>query len=61
MLHNFPFYLSLILVIVLLIMLANKIKFAYPILLVLGGLVIGFVPGLPHVQIDPELIFIIFR
>jgi len=60
MLHNFPFYLSLILVIVLLIMLANKIKVAYPILLVLGGLVIGFVPGVPHVQIDPELIFIIF-
>ncbi len=60
MLHNFPFYLSIILVIVLLIMLANKIRVAYPILLVLAGLVIGFVPGVPHVQIDPELIFVIF-
>ena len=60
MLHHFPFYLSLILVIVLLIMVANKIRVAYPILLVLAGLAIGFIPGVPPVHIDPELIFIIF-
>lgn len=47
-------------VIVLLIMLANKIRVAYPILLVLAGLGISFVPGLPTIEIDPELIFVIF-
>lgn len=60
MLHQFPFYLAVILAIVFLVMLANKIKIAYPILLVLAGLGISFIPGIPPVKIDPELIFIIF-
>jgi len=60
MLDNFPFYLSLILAIVLLIMLAKKIKVAYPVLLVLAGLAISFIPGIPALHMDPELIFIIF-
>lgn len=60
MLDNFPFYLSLIVAIVLLIMLARKIKVAYPVLLVLAGLTISFIPGIPAIHIDPELIFIIF-
>ncbi|TDQ11042.1 Na+/H+ antiporter [Pedobacter metabolipauper] len=60
MLEDFPFYLGLIVAIVLLIMLANKIKVAYPVLLVVAGLGISFVPGFPVVHIDPELIFIIF-
>lgn len=60
MLHYFPFYLTLILVIVLLIMLANKIKVAYPVLLVLAGLSISFIPGVPPLHINPELIFLIF-
>ncbi|GAB3762314.1 Na+/H+ antiporter [Spirosoma pomorum] len=60
MLHIFPYYLGLIVIIVLLIMLANKIRVAYPILLVLAGLAISFIPGVPTVQINPELIFLIF-
>jgi NhaP-type Na+/H+ or K+/H+ antiporter len=60
MLENFPFYLGILVIILLLIMLANKIKVAYPILLVLAGLVISFIPGVPVINIDPELIFFIF-
>lgn len=60
MLHLFPFYLALIVAIVLLIMLAKRIRVAYPILLVLAGLAISFVPGLPSIQINPDLIFLIF-
>lgn len=60
MLDHFPFYLTLIVLIVLLIMLSNKIKVAYPVLLVLGGLTISFIPFIPAMKIDPELIFIIF-
>lgn len=60
MLDHFPFYLALIVLIVFLIMLANRIKVAYPVLLVLAGLAISFVPGMPVLKIDPELIFIIF-
>jgi CPA1 family monovalent cation:H+ antiporter len=39
---------------------ARRIGIPYPILLVLGGLVIGFVPGLPRVVLDPELVFLLF-
>ncbi len=60
MIENFPFYLSLIVAIVLIIMLANKLKIAYPVLLVVAGLLISFIPGVPVLHIDPELIFIIF-
>ncbi|KFF11402.1 Na+/H+ antiporter [Chryseobacterium soli] len=60
MIEHFQFYLSLIVAIILLIMLANKIKVAYPVLLVVAGLLISFIPGIPAIHIDPELIFIIF-
>lgn len=60
MLDNFPFYLGLLIIILLLIMVANKIKVAYPILLVLAGLIISFIPGVPAINIEPELIFFIF-
>ncbi|WP_347049220.1 Na+/H+ antiporter [Flavobacterium olei] len=60
MLDNFPFYLGLLIVILLLIMLAHKIKVAYPILLILAGLAISFIPGVPVIIIEPELIFFIF-
>lgn len=60
MLDNFPFYLGLLIVILLLIMLANKIKVAYPVLLVLAGLAISFIPKIPVIQIEPDLIFFIF-
>jgi len=55
-----PFLLAMIAVIVLLEMWADKLKIAYPILLVLGGLFISFIPGLPEVKINPDLIFFIF-
>jgi monovalent cation/hydrogen antiporter len=45
---------------VLLELLATKLRIAYPILLVVAGLVLGFVPGLPRVHVEPELIFFIF-
>jgi monovalent cation/hydrogen antiporter len=60
MIEHFPFFLILLVIIVLLIMLANRIRVAYPVLLVVAGLLISFIPGIPVLRIDPELIFIIF-
>ena len=40
--------------------LAQVLGLPYPILLVLGGLVIGFVPGLPDVELPPELVLVLF-
>ncbi|NBL66058.1 Na+/H+ antiporter [Flavobacterium sp. NST-5] len=55
-----PFFLAMIVVIVFLNMLAKKLRIAYPILLVVGGLAISFIPGLPILKINPDLIFFIF-
>jgi Na+/H+ antiporter len=40
--------------------LTDRIKIPYPILLVLAGIGIGLVPGLPQVTLSPELVFLIF-
>lgn len=61
LMHNtFIAYILLVLVILLLVMLAQKLKVSYPILLVIAGLAISFIPGLPPITINPELIFVIF-
>jgi Na+/H+ antiporter len=39
---------------------SRAIGVPYPIVLVLGGLVMGFVPGVPEVELDPELVLVIF-
>jgi len=41
-------------------LLAKKWNVAYPILLVFGGLLLGLIPGLPHFEINPEVIFFFF-
>ncbi len=40
--------------------LAARLRIPYPILLVIGGSLLGFVPGLPRVELDPELVFLLF-
>lgn len=55
-----PFLLAMIAAIVLLQMWATKLKIAYPILLVVAGLFISFIPGLPRIHIDPDMIFFLF-
>ena len=40
--------------------LASRVGIPYPILLVLGGLVLGFVPGIPDVELEPELVLVVF-
>src|SRR5258705_2797605 len=43
-----------------LIILAKRIKIASPIFLVLAGLAISFIPAIPKIRINHELIFLIF-
>jgi monovalent cation/hydrogen antiporter len=40
--------------------LANVVGVPYPITLVLGGAVIGLVPGVPSVELEPEVVLLIF-
>ena len=39
---------------------ANRLKVPYPIVLVLAGLVLSFVPHMPRIPLDPNLVFVIF-
>lgn len=60
MTDKFMFCIGLVIAILLLVMLAQKIKIAYPIILVIGGLLLSLIPELPAVKINPDLIFLIF-
>jgi CPA1 family monovalent cation:H+ antiporter len=53
-------FIILLAVAFMLIMLAQKLKISYPIFLVVAGLGISYIPGIPPVSIDPEVIFLIF-
>src|SRR5215208_1302818 len=53
-------YIYLILIILALVMIANKLRLAYPIVLVLGGLALSFTAQFSNITIDPELVFFIF-
>jgi monovalent cation/hydrogen antiporter len=60
---DFSAYDSLILLAILgagagLLALAPLLRVPYPILLVLGGLALGFVPGMPHVVLRPDVVLV---
>ena len=57
---HFIEYVFLILIILALVMIANRLRVAYPIVLVLGGVVLSFINVFSHVTIDPALVFSIF-
>ena len=40
--------------------LANRLAVPYPITLVIGGLLLGLVPGIPDVHLDPDLVLLVF-
>ena len=39
---------------------ARRIKVPYPTLFVLGGLVLGFVPNVPKIKLEPDLVLLVF-
>jgi len=60
---GFSAYDSLVLLAILgvgagLLVLAPLLRVPYPVLLVLGGLALGFVPGIPHVALQPDVVLV---
>jgi monovalent cation/hydrogen antiporter len=45
---------------VVLVRIADVIAIPYPIVLVLGGLGIGFIPGGPNLELEPDVVFLVF-
>ena len=58
--HDIESILVLVLAATLLVRLADLGKIPAPIALVLGGLAIAFIPGLPSVELEPDTIFLVF-
>lgn len=57
---NLTFIISVMAVITALAALAERINLSSPILLVLAGIVISLVPGLPQVRLEPEIVILVF-
>jgi CPA1 family monovalent cation:H+ antiporter len=58
--HPVELVLALLAVAVVLGVAARRVRVPYPILLVVGGLVLGLQPWLSPVQLDPQLVFLLF-
>ena len=54
--HDIALVLALLAVVAALVSLANRLSLPYPILLVIGGLCLGFIPNqvLPDVVLEPD-------
>jgi CPA1 family monovalent cation:H+ antiporter len=50
----------LLVAVVLVVLLSRKLGLPDPVLLVIGGLLLSFIPGLPKVHLNPELVFVFF-
>src|SRR5712671_5676939 len=51
-------FVGLLLAVAALALVARKLTIPYPILFVVGGLLLGLIPKLPKVRLDPELVFL---
>jgi len=58
--ENLLLILSLLFLSSMLTMLSEKLRISYPIFLVVAGLLISFIPGLPLISLQPDLVFLIF-
>ena len=59
-LHQLELIILLLAVVLALTTIARRILIPYPILLVIGGLVLAMVPGIPTVTLNPDLVFLVF-
>ncbi len=51
--------LLLLLFVVVFSTLAKRLQIPYPIVLVIAGLLVGFIPGIPKVSLDPDMVFLV--
>ena len=51
---------ALLVVTIPLVAIARRIGIPYPVVLIVGGLVLGFVPELPRIELNPDLVLVLF-
>jgi CPA1 family monovalent cation:H+ antiporter len=54
------FIAALLVSVALLNSIANRLDIPFPIVLVVGGLALALVPGIPTVELDPDLVLVVF-
>ncbi|WP_232373234.1 Na+/H+ antiporter [Pinibacter aurantiacus] len=59
MMENFKVIILIMAVLIGLSAFIDKIKLPYPVLLVLAGLIIAFIPGVPRIILNPDVIFVV--
>lgn len=57
---NLLIVISLLFGVSMLTMLSEKLRISYPIFLVIAGLLISFIPGIPHISLEPDWVFLLF-
>lgn len=57
---NYSIILLLLAIMLGLSAIAERIKLPYPILLVVAGISVGFIPEMPKIELDPEVVFLLF-
>jgi monovalent cation/hydrogen antiporter len=58
--HSEPIILLLLVCIVALATLAKQFKTPYPIVLVIAGLFLSLIPRVPHIELNPNVVFLLF-
>jgi CPA1 family monovalent cation:H+ antiporter len=58
--ENFSVIIFALAILISLSALADKLRLSYPTLLTLAGVLIGFIPRLPRLVLDPDIIFLVF-
>ena len=58
--HPVDLVVCLLIVLVVLVAVAQRLKVSQPIVLVIGGLVLALFPRLPEVKLEPDIVFLVF-
>jgi monovalent cation/hydrogen antiporter len=58
--HSVQLVVALLVILVALVALALRLNISYPIVLVLGGLVLALAPRMPSVRLEPDIVFLVF-
>nr|WP_067058453.1 Na+/H+ antiporter [Mucilaginibacter sp. L294] len=58
--ENYSIVIFILAVMIGLSAIADKIKLPYPVLLIIAGIGVGFIPSIPNIALNPEIVFLIF-
>ncbi len=58
--ENYSIVIFVLAVMIVLSAISDKVRLPYPILLIIAGIGVGFIPVFPDVEFNPEIVFLIF-